>query len=523
MRRAAAGIALSAAWSIASHAADLAAGLSVADALRLALSQNPAIQIQRRQIDVNEGAVLQARGTFDPEVVLRSQRTRGVRPLRADETATLATLGARGVTSETNAVTAYGVGVEKTFLSGVRASTGIDFSGMNTNVNNINGIPRQLTGTVRFDVRVPLARNSGESVVGAQLRASESEREASREDLVQTASTVVLQTALAYWDLASRTQRLAIATAAENRAVALVAELRKLIAADQIPAADLNLAAANEAEKQSARTAAQQNVQEAWANLARQIGVSAAEYREHPVSSELPAVSSDVIRRSVGGLDAMRASAIETRRDLKAARIRERAANELRIAAQGNLRPLVDLTLGVTRGSLVEGASTAAIGPALSSDRTGATVVLGLEMRWPFANDTARGVFLSRSAGYDQALIRVLDLERSVATNVATLVGALRRVGERYDSQRAAAERYSVSVGNEQTKRRLGLATLIDVLNVQDRLDNAQLALLQLQQEYAAALAQLDFEIGRIVLQESDGYAIDLLTLTGARPLQVTE
>ena len=41
-----------------------------------------------------------------------------------------------------------------------------------------------------------------------------------------------------------------------------------------------------------------------------------------------------------------------------------------------------------------------------------------------------------------------------------------------------------MSVQNEQTKRRLGLATLIDVLNVQDRLDNSLLLLLQLQQEY---------------------------------------
>ena len=66
----------------AGYAAEIPRGLGVAEALRLALRQNPSILIQQSQIDINEGAVLQARGQFDPEVVLRSQRTRGIRPLR---------------------------------------------------------------------------------------------------------------------------------------------------------------------------------------------------------------------------------------------------------------------------------------------------------------------------------------------------------------------------------------------------------------------------------------------------------
>jgi hypothetical protein len=49
------------------------------------------------------------------------------------------------------------------------------------------------------------------------------------------------------------------------------------------------------------------------------------------------------------------------------------------------------------------------------------------------------------------------------------------------------------------------------------------LALLQLQQDYASALAQLDFEIGRIVVQAGDAYEIDLATLTGAVPPRSVE
>ena len=70
-------------------------------------------------------------------------------------------------------------------------------------------------------------------------------------------------------------------------------------------------------------------------------------------------------------------------------------------------------------------------------------------------------------------------------------------------------------------KRRLGLSTLIDVINVQDRLDTSQLLLLQLRQEYAVAIAQLQFENGDLIGREPDGFRVDMPLLTGANPGRV--
>ena len=57
---------------------------------------------------------------------------------------------------------------------------------------------------------------------------------------------------------------------------------------------------------------------------------------------------------------------------------------------------------------------------------------------------------------------------------------------------------------NERTKRRLGLVTLIDVINIEDRLTEALSAEVQARQVYANAIAQLRFDLGTIVL-ERDG------------------
>jgi outer membrane protein TolC len=59
--------------------------------------------------------------------------------------------------------------------------------------------------------------------------------------------------------------------------------------------------------------------------------------------------------------------------------------------------------------------------------------------------------------------------------------------------------RYEQAVKNEYVKRKLGLATLIDVITVQDRLDGARLQLLQLRQEYSSGIAQILFDAGELV------------------------
>ncbi len=393
----------------------------------------------------------------------------------------------------------------------------LDFAARSSVVNSGAGLAQQATGALRFNLRIPLMRNAGEAVVGAQLRASEYERSASEADLLQTAAATVLQTAQSYWDLLTRQKRLEILRTSQKRAEDLVAELRKLISADQIPAAEINLATANEAEKRAASTAAEQSVQEAWATLARQLGMSAGELKNVAIAAELPQVDEGLIGKAATQVDALRQRALERRSDLKAARVRERAARELMLAAKHNIRPQFDLIAGVSTAGLAEGASALAFGPMLASNSAGPSVNVGLEYRWPFANEAARGQILTRSASYDQALIRIVDLEQSINTNIATFATALRRIGARYREGVAAAERYQITVQNEQTKRRLGSATLIDVINVLDRYDNAQLSLLALQQEYAATLAQIDYEIGRIVLKEDSGYVVDLALLSGER------
>jgi len=497
----------------------LRGAIGLGEAVRRALQRNAGIQIQAHQVRIGEGGVLQARGAYDAELVGRGERSGSRRPLAANETADLAASGI-SAREEHGYTSGYRAGIERTLESGMRAEMGFSVNSTQTNNNLARGIQQQTTGSLRFALRVPLQRNLGGVQQSAALSSSEYEREASVEDLLQTSAGVVLATAQAYWELASRLRRLEILRASEKRATELVAELSKLIAADQIPAAELHLATASEAEKRAARSAEEQQAQQVWNTLGRLLNADAADvFASGAATDPLPELSDEGLRSAAAAV-AQLAGAQQRRADLRSARLRERAAYALLLAAQNNLKPQLDLIFGASTAGLAEGASSLALASALNDRRSDPALSLALELRWPWSNDAARGQLLSRAAGHDQATLRVRELERSIGPALVNAAFALRRTADRYRETQAAAERYAISVQNERTKRRLGLSTLIDIINVQDRLDGAQLSILQLRQEYASLIAQLLFESGALVLRSGEGYEVDLGSLSGAPPAE---
>ncbi|MBK8064933.1 MAG: TolC family protein [Betaproteobacteria bacterium] len=489
--------------------------VALSEAVRRALAQNADIQIQAQQLRAGQGGVLEARGAYDTDLVLRSERELTQRPLNSSERAGLATTPDPGLRTEVNRNTAYRAGVERTLESGVRVELGLSVSALTSNLNALQNNPRTTAGSLRFGLRIPLARNFGGVQQSATLRASEFEFQATREDLVQASANVVLAVAQSYWEIAARVQRLEILKLSEQGAGELVAELRKLIAADQVPSAELNLALASESEKRAARVAEEQLLQQAWTTLGRLLNADARDVFAAAVAADpLPAIDAamiDAAAAAEGQLDGV----LERRADLRSARLRERSAQALLVAAHNNLRPQIDLITGVTTNGLAEGSSSLAVAPALNNGRPEPSLNVALEFRLPIENNVARGQLLARTAAHDQATIRVRELERSIGPALSATASSIRRTAARYRETVAAAERYEISVRNELTKRRLGLATLIDVLNVRDRLDGAQLSLLQLRQEYASLIAQVLFDSGLLVLPAPGGYDVDLQRLQG--------
>jgi len=144
----------------------------------------------------------------------------------------------------------------------------------------------------------------------------------------------------------------------------------------------------------------------------------------------------------------------------------------------------------------------------LSSQLTGPSISASVSAQMPWRNSAAEGTFLVQSAALDSNFIRVRSLTGSIGNNVRLDTLALGRGAQQLVRAIEATRSYRLTVDNETTKRRMGLSTLIDVINVEDRLTNALIAEVQARQSYANAIAQLRFDIGTIVKPRDEGFEV---------------
>lgn len=500
-------------------------GLSLRDALRESLRSNPATLLQRQQIFASRGAVMQTEGQFDPVLNATVSRSNALRPLRQDERTAISSGGIpdpirtalgmdpvvpTSIDRQNSNLVDYSTGVLAQLRNGMTLGASVGITTSWDNLSQNSGIPPQSSGRIGFTLRAPLLRNAGRNATTANLDAAELELSAARSDLVFTNAQTLLGVALSYWEYLAAYRRLDIARDSEQRSARLVEEVQKLIAAQEMPAADAQLVQASLNERMANRIAAEQAVAEGRRNLGAQIGLAAERGYTLPApADDFPAFDGksilvDTPSRSV----ALLGQALSRRADLQAAQLRESAANRRVASARSGLKPQVDLNFSVNYGSLVESRTPFAIGPVMSTHSVGPSLSATLSAQLPWKNSAAGGVLLAQSAARDASTIRLRNLQDAIGINLQTSVQALVRSAQQLARASEATRFYHQSVESESTKRRMGMSTLIDVINMQDRLTNALLAEVQVRQSYANAIARLRFETGAIVTPVADGFEI---------------
>jgi outer membrane protein TolC len=469
--------------------------LDLRAAINLALERSPDIELQRYNESAAAGIAQGGRAPFDLVTSGAIGASRDERPLRADERAKAL---AAGTDQLVNANT-LSFGASRQLDSGIQLSGVYALTRSADNVQEAQNIPRQSSDKLTFTVRVPLQKNPGRDQL-ATRKATELEAAAAKRDTEQVVARSVLSVVQAYWDWASRVAAADVAQSAEIRMRQLRRETEKMVAEDELPPSELNLLTAAMTERETARIGAQQRARDGRYALGRLYGMGALETETLPQPSEL------LPERAAGaGLEALGPHALDRRADIAALRLREQAMAERLEAARSNNKPVADLDLSAYYAGLREGTRplSAAFDPTVH--RSGPGVAAKLSVQWPVENSANNGALRLAAANADSARLRRSVLEQTVLGNVeAAYLGYNSYVAQLRASEQTI-ERYRSALKDTITKRQLGSATLIDVLNVEDRLNNAILARLQYQQAYALARAQILYENGALLQTAPDG------------------
>lgn len=477
-------------------------GITLQTALETALSQSAQVQLGERQVQMELGALLVARAPFDAQLTtsLATARENSVTP------------GASGgFASALTRTMTYSFGLPKRLRSGFVLTPRVGLTRV-----DVENVPGALTSraTVDLGILVPLLRDRGGAVARASERAAEHGYEASILEARHTTAASILGVAVAYWNELAAEERLGVYRSSEERAEQLVDDTRKLVAAGERPAADLDQLLANLALKRAARATGEQSGIEARQQLALAMSVYGGSTSALPRAvTAFPEILPDGAGLASPSHDAI-AAALGRRADL-AALVARRAAAEAQLAGvRGGLRPRFDLTVGF---GYVGFAADDGVDGAFSSfyrhvPGLNASVQLSYEL--PLSGLAANGAALQSASASEQARIRQAELVRQISSGVLVASEALRHSRVALQASREAAALSHQAVENEKRKFQLGMSTLFDVILAEDALTNARLGEIAGQHDYAVAVVRLRYECGSLLAFDGKRVTVNAASVT---------
>lgn len=484
-----------------------AAEYTLLDAVKKTLKSQPAILIQEQQWETVGGQLQQAAGPFDATVGASISKTSENTPLSSAQQTSY------GFDELKTTKAAYSVDGSKQFRSGISIKPSVTATRNDDPTVSKDPIG---VGSVSFTVSIPLLQGLGLNESAAIELATRSEFRAAKLDICDRVARDVLNTGTAYWALLAAQRQLEIMRESELTAEKTLNDYNKLAAADKFPAADVDLFRANLVNITSSRIAAEQEVIAARYSLALAMGMTSMndEMGSVSVQSAFPAPQTNEppgnTTNDLFGL------ATKNRADLLASREREASQDVLIQGARNMRKPQLDLLLSGGYNGLSEENAASDYYQPLYDNRGELNSAIALRYQFPIANSIAKGNLRIQTARYEIAVLRTRDLERNIFAAVRIAESDLLKSIEGMAVTEKAVNLYRTAYDNEKKKLLMGISTVIDVVQTEDRLRDSKIRWIQSRQKYASAILRIRFETGTLISFDEGSERIDIEQLVRA-------
>ena len=470
----------------------------------LTLQHEPNVAAANRQIAFSEGQLQTARSEFD--TVLDAGVATG--QTRVPLTAAFRTPGRTQVNART---TSYSVGATTRLRSGITVAPVLRVDHLR---DNLNATSEPANSLLALNFTLPLLRGRGAETNTAAERAAREVLHATEFAYRHTIAARIASSANAYWDYLAALRALDIRARSEARSLLLLEDARRLAKGDEIPQADVLQNEAQLARDRGLRLAAEHTVTEARSALAIAMGVPDVELMQlaAPVD-EFP----DLKPGDLSRLQALSSTAPPAGRfDLLASHRRLSAAEIQYDAVRKDPVSQIDLTVSLGYNGLVENRSAFAAVEALRRPASGFNASVGLVYILPVEGNAQAGQIRQRAALADQARIELEALLLSVKASIAVQRSNLASAALQLEQQRQQVLLQTQVFANERKKYRLGLATVLDLLTVEERLTSDELDVIGARRRLAQALVNYRFETGTLLGADPDAELrrLDLQSLT---------
>ena len=405
-------------------------------------------------------------------------------------------------------------------------------------------IPHQFFNGFAGTWTQPVFRGRGGKAVAAAERAAQFFEGAEREQLRHDTSEEVLRVVRAYLNLVGAQESVRLLEESRARHAEILRLTSQRVAAGDVAQVETERVRAHEAIVQSSLNQAQTALLRARLDVASAAGVAVSTVEGAPVATEPFATTPPTIP----DVDTLLAQARALRRDSRAAVERQRSANALLEAAQGQARPLLDLRISGGMSNLYESdffrylpdeqeaiidTTARVVTPVLQGQpiappetaryweprgyaraitgRYEPFVNVGFVLELPFGNNRAKGRVAQAQAGVRSASIDLLNLNRVIQDNIVEVRQAIDRAAAAITSWETAVTNSRQTFASQQRLLETGTVTLIDVLLTEEGLAADEQRLLLERQAYLSALARLKYELGELLTYDAAGTPGELI------------
>jgi len=492
---------------------DYLKNLRLLEAVQYTIARQPNILLDDWQVKVNEGLWQIQRGTFNTTVGTSVSDTVTHTPLNRYYR------NYYGTSETVERVTEYSVDISKEFRSGVELTPDITVTSTEDLALHLTTTRKTTTNaTVSFDIKIPLLRERGRAANAADETSAKILTEASRYDLNYTTSQSILTTVNEYWNTVAAMDNLEIADKAETRARYMLEKTKILVDAGEQPASDISKLAANLHGKTSTRINKTQGLFEARQTLGLAMGLRFDEIVATPLPSEPLLNIDDADLNKMPIAQDLIDIGLERRADLIALKKEQESANVLMVGAHRNLKPQLDLDLSAGYIGLNENTrrqrNFKQYASAINEREAGLNFSAMFSLEWPVLNDFRRGTYVRREAQNERAMISTNNLNRQIVSKVVVAMSDVIQSAAELKKAHESVLVYQTAVEKERLKLKLGESTIIDLIDVDDRLTTAMETEVSARLSYAKSLVQLRFETGTILSPDLKNISVSMKELT---------
>lgn len=402
----------------------------------------------------------------------------------------------------------YGVNFSQNLENGINISSQISYQ--KKNENSLPSETKTATSSLDFKLEIPIVAGSGR-VTTLNRKISQKMYKASLYDYERTVSGIILQSIVNFWKKNASEKTLEIVKRSENSMKQTKSDTIKLINAKQIPEAEINKIEAAIFQKDSERLYAETSLFQETQNLLEIMNLDIKTFdtiklKDYSfVMKDKPEFSKDTLNETIS-------IATENRRDLKASKLRLDAAKDNLKKIEDSRRENIMLSLQSGFKGLSEGEDAESLTKAWSDNKTEYSYSLSLIHTFSVRDNYNNSEYLKAITQKNLAQISYEQKIRTVEKEAAISLKEMVNAWKIYNSSKRSMEYSKNSLYAEKKKFNLGLSTILDVIDVEERHNQIERNVISNETQFISAFLKYLHTTGKLLEKNKDknGFRIDL-------------